>query len=81
LIRGPLCVVYFVFQRSFEQSQCFILGSKQAKLVVAEDVLMPVISDVLEEVPPLLPHTQDEVVNDAAGIRCHLILPKVRNAG
>jgi hypothetical protein len=43
-----LCVVYFVLQRCFEQSQCFLLGSEQAKLVVAEDVLMSVIGDMLE---------------------------------
>jgi hypothetical protein len=81
LIRRRLRVVYFVLQRSFEQSQCFMLDSKRAKLVVAEDVLMPSIDNVLEQVPPLLPYAQDKVVNNAAGVRCHLILPKVRNAG
>jgi len=46
--RCTYCVVYFVLQRCFEQSQCFLLGSEQAKLVVAEDVLMSVIGDMLE---------------------------------
>ena len=75
-----LCVIYFVLPRCFEQSQCFVVGSERAELHVAEDVLLTVTGDVPEEVPPLLPHAQDEVMNDAAGVRCHLILSKVRGA-